>query len=153
MITRDEYLKGRDTQFPADFTEDLSNNVDKLLEAVNEFLKDWTGPTVINSGFRPRSINDMTPHASKTSKHLDCLAIDLNDTDGKLWQYILTHLAEATALGLYFEDARWTRTKTGGWCHIQLGGPKSRKRIYIPSTSPAIAPNFWSGQYETKWDK
>lgn len=153
MISRKEYLMGRDAQFPADFTPELDENTDELLGAVNEFSADYKGQLLVNSGWRPRSINDLTPHASKTSKHLDCLAIDLNDTDGKLWQYILDNLDKAAALNLYFEDARWTRTKTGGWCHIQLGGPKSRKRIYIPSASPAIAPNFWNGVYSSKWDK
>jgi hypothetical protein len=152
-FSRNEYLMGRDKTFPDDFTEELSENTDDLLAAVNEFFKDFKGPGICNSGFRPRSINAMTPHASKTSKHLDCLAIDINDPDGKVWQYVLDNLERAVKLNLYFEDPRHTRTKTGGWVHAQLGGPKSKRRIFIPSTSPAPAPNFWSGKYDSKWDK
>lgn len=153
MISRKDYLMGRDVQYASDFTEAMSDNVDELLEAVNEFLADWKGPTQVNSGWRPATINNMTPHASKTSKHLECLAIDLNDTDGSLWQYVLDNLSTATTLNIYLEDVRYTRTKRGNWVHLQLGGPKSRKRIFVPSTSPPDSPSFWNGKYDTKFDK
>jgi hypothetical protein len=153
VINRKDYLMGRDEQYANDFTEAMSENVDELLDAVNEFLANYTGPLQVNSGWRPATINNMTPHASKTSKHLECLAIDLNDTDGSLWQYVLDNLATAADLGLYFEHPNWTRTKRGNWVHAQLGGPKSRKRIFVPSTSPPDSPSFWSGKYDTKFDK
>jgi hypothetical protein len=154
MFTKDELLMGRDKLFPEDYTPQISDNADDLLEAVNKFFADWTGPKLkVNSGFRPPSINGMTPHAAKQSKHQICLAVDINDEKGEVFKYVLNNLNLATALNLYFEDPKWTRTKTGGWCHIQLGAPASRHRIFIPSQALPADPNFWTGVYPTKFDK
>lgn len=152
-ITKTAYLRGRDVTYANEYSAEISNNIDKLLEAVNLFLEDYNAPLDVNSGWRPPTINAMTPNAAKSSKHILGSAIDVNDPNGSLFTYILQNLEKAADLNMYFEDARWTRTKSGGgWCHMQLGSPKSRKRIFIPSAALPIAPNFWTGKYDSKFD-
>jgi hypothetical protein len=154
MISRKEYLRGRDLLFPEEFTQQMSDNTDEFLETFNKVRAAWGKPMTVNSGYRPQAVNASTPNAAKGSCHTICRAIDINDPDGSLWKWTLENLELMTKLGLYMEDVRWTRTKSGGgWCHYQNLPPKSKKRIFIPSESLAIAPNFWNGVYPSKYDK
>lgn len=154
MITRAEYLKGRDKLFPDEFTQQISDNVDTFLETFNVIRQAWGKPMTVNSGYRPAAVNAATPGASKGSNHQIGRAIDIDDADGSLWKWTLENLDLLAKLGIYCEDARWTRTKNGGgWCHFQDLPPASKKRIYVPSAALPIAPNFWNGRYDSKFDK
>jgi hypothetical protein len=82
------------------------------------------------------------------SMHLQGLAIDIADSDGKLWKWCIDNLDFLQSLGLYLEDKRWTRT----WVHFQLAAPRSGKRIFIPNSQPAPHPNIWDGNYDKKYD-
>lgn len=153
-ITKDELLRGRDKSFADEYTEQISDNLDELVKALNVIRTAFNKPMTVTSGWRPPSINAMTPGAAPQSKHQIGLACDFKDTDGSLWTWCLQNLQLLADNNVYLEDARWTRTKDGsGWVHMQLGAPKSRKRIFVPSSSLPIAPNFWSGKYDSKWDK
>lgn len=144
MITKEELLKGRDQQFPNDYTEEVSDNLDLLLVALNKIRDAYGIPMVINSGWRPPSINAKTSSAAQHSKHLIGLAADVADADGKLWIWTLENLELMKELNIYMEDKRWTPS----WTHFQLGPPASGKRIFIPSSSPPLAPDVWDGNYQ-----
>lgn len=148
MLAKSELLMGRDLQYPADYTQEISDNLDKLLIPMNKVRAAWNTPMTVNSGWRPPSINTATPGAAKASKHMIGLAVDISDPDGKLWAWVLQNLDLMQQLGLYFEDKRWTPN----WVHFQLGAPGSGKRIFVPSSAPAGAPTAWDGQYDSKYD-
>jgi hypothetical protein len=154
VLTKAELLANRDKLFPDEYTQQISDNLDLLLEKLNVVRAAYGLPMKVNSAWRPTTINSMTPGAAPNSKHVEGLACDFNDPDGKLFEWCLQNLDLLNSLSIYLEDPRWTRTKSGGgWVHMQVGGPKSRKRIYQPNQSLPIAPTFWNGKYDTKWDK
>lgn len=149
MLAKSELLIGRDTQYPNDYTQEISDNLDKLLIQMNKVRFAWAIPMTVNSGWRPPSINASTPGSATHSKHMIGLAVDIADPDGKLWAWVLQNLDLMQQLGLYFEDKRWTPS----WVHFQLGAPGSGKRIFVPSSAPAGAPNSWDGKYDNEYDK
>ncbi len=148
-ISKDEVLKGRDKQYPNDYTKEISDNIDKLLVVMNKIRDIYGEPMVINSGWRPPAINSATVGAATHSKHTMGLAIDVRDADGKLMHWILKNLLLMKQLGIYMEDFRWTPT----WVHLQLGAPHSGKRIFIPNDNPALDPDRWNGIYSSEFDR
>lgn len=152
-ITKDELLAGRDKKYKQDYTQEISDNLDKLLIPINK-LRDAYGIALqVNSGWRPPAINLSTPGAAPHSKHMVGLAVDINDPNGKLRDWCLQNLQMMKDLGIYMEDFRWTSvSNSGGWVHWQLGPPKSGKRIFVPSAARSQFPNVWSGQYDSQYD-
>jgi len=147
-ISKKELLMGRDVQYASDYTQEISDNLDRLLIPINKIREAWNIPMTVNSGWRPPSINASTPGAAPGSKHMLGLAVDISDTDGSLWAWVLQNLQLMSDLGIYLEDRRWTKT----WVHFQLGQPKSGHRIFVPSASPALAPDAWDGEYDHSFD-
>lgn len=139
-FTKTAILMGRATE--AELGQELADNLHTLVERLNSFFADYNGPLRITSGYRPAAANSAAGGA-KQSKHMICAAVDVADADCKVWDYCLRNLELASALGLWFEDKRWTPT----WVHLQIEAPKSGKRIFVPNTSPAVAPNIWDGKY------
>lgn len=148
-ISKDELLKGRDQQYASDYTQQISDNLDKLLIPLNKIRDAWDKPMIVNSGWRPPSINAATPGAAAHSKHMIGLAADISDPDGSLWVWVLENLQLMKDLDIFMEDKRWTP----GWTHFQLGGPLSGNRIFVPSSAPATAIHSWDGEYDHEFDE
>ena len=146
MISKNEVLMGREKLYPRDYTQEISDNIDKMLEMLNVVRERYAKPMYVSSGWRPPSVNEKLSNAGKKSNHMVGLACDFKDPDGKLRDWVIEHLEWLSGLGFYFEDFRWTP----GWVHFQIVPPGSHRRIYIPSTAPARDPNAWSGQYDPK---
>lgn len=146
-ISKDELLKGRDKQFPSEYTQEVSGNLDKLLIPLNKIRDAYGKPMSVSSGWRPAAVNGSAGGASK-SKHLVGLACDIVDSDGAVMKWVLQNLQMMKDLGIYMEDFRWTPN----WVHFQLGGPGSGKRIYVPNSNPASAPSKWDGKYDSQFD-
>ena len=149
MISKDELLQGRDETFKDEYTQQISDNLDDLLEAMNKVRAAYGKPMKVTSGWRPASINGMVKGAAPKSNHMVGLACDIFDGNGDLMRWVLNNLKMMSDLGLYLEDFRWTPN----WVHFQCVPPKSRKRIFVPSEALALAPTKWDGHYDTKWDK
>lgn len=148
MISKDEMLQGRDVQYASDYTQEISDNLDKFLLLINQVRSAWAKPMYVNSGWRPPSINASTPGAAAHSKHMDGLAIDISDVDGSLWAWVLQNLELMKQLGLYMEDRRWTPT----WVHFGFGPPNSGHRIFVPNKNAAPKPEAWDGNYDHSFD-
>ena len=148
MISKDELLKGRDVQYASDYTQEISDNLDKILPLLNQVRSAWAKPMTVNSGWRPPSINGSTPGAAAHSKHMLGLACDIADPDGSLWAWVLQNLQLMKDLGFYMEDKRWCP----GWVHLGWGPPASGKRIFVPSANRAQAPDSWDGEYDHSFD-
>lgn len=138
----------RDKSFPKEYTQEVSDNLDKLLIAINVIRTAYAKPMRVTSGWRPSSVNGGVGGA-KRSNHMLGLAVDIADPDGTLAKWLLNNLVVVQKAGLYLEDFRWTK----GWVHFQLVAPKSGRRIFIPSTAPATQPNVWDGKYDPSFDK
>lgn len=147
-ISKEELLKGRDKTYASDYTEEVSDNLDKLLIPLNKIRDAYGQAMVCTSGWRPESLNAGVPGAAKKSKHIIGLAADFSDPDGKLMNWVLENLDMMKKLNIYMEDFRWTNS----WVHFQLGPPVSGHRIFIPSSAPPLAPNRWISSYDAKYD-
>jgi len=145
-ITMQDYLMGRDALAP--LTDEMKQNAQITVDKVNQLLDKFGSRRGVNSGYRPAAVNQHVKNAAPNSKHLTCQACDLEDSDGKLRDWIIANLAVPKEIGLWMEDFRWTP----GWCHVQIVPPASKKRIYIPSTKPPLNPNAWSGVYDKAYD-
>lgn len=148
-ISKDELLKGRDKDYASDYTQEISDNLDKLLIPLNKMREAYGSPLICNSGWRPPSINAATPGAASHSAHCMGLAADIADPDGKLMNWVLANLELMKELGFFFEDFRWTPN----WVHFGLRKPSSGKRIFIPNANRPTAPNRWDGKYDPSFDE
>ena len=147
-ISKEELLKGRDTEYASDYTQEISDNLDKLLIPLNQIREAYGKPLTVNSGWRPPSINGTTPGAAAHSKHMIGLACDISDPDGEFWKWVLENLQLMKDLDIFMEDKRWTK----GWVHFGLGGPSSGHRIFVPSANRATDPDAWDGEYDHSFD-
>lgn len=125
LITLSDLLMDRIA--PADLTPEQAHNAETLLHRVNALLQGYKGPIHVNSGYRRPTDNAAAGGATK-SWHLQCAAIDLQDTDGRLWSYCMNNLKLCEDLGLWLEDKKATPT----WVHLQIYAPKSGRRIFKP---------------------
>lgn len=148
MITKDEVLMGRDKLYPQDYTKEVSDNIDKMLEMLNVVRARYAKPMYVSSGWRPLSVNEKLSNAGKKSNHIKGLACDFKDSDGKLRDWVIEHLEWLAGLGFYFEDFNYTK----GWIHFQIISPNSGKRIFIPNSNPPPNPNQWNGKYDKELD-
>lgn len=148
MISKEELLKGRDVTYASEYTQDISDNLDKLLIPLNKIRDAYGIAMTVTSGWRPAAINGATPGAAPHSKHMLGLAADIADSDCALMNWVLQNLSLMQELDIYMEDFRYTP----GWVHFGLGAPLSKKRIFIPSANRAPAPDRWDGNYDSSFD-
>lgn len=147
IITLEQYWMGRDAAYPDECTLAVRRNAGALLVKTNTLLKcaaaDGVEPGVnkdtgnaVASGWRPKGINAKTSNAAQLSTHIYACGIDLEDEIARLLaRWCLRHLDLLEQMGIYMEDPRWTPT----WVHWQSVPPGSWKRVYIPSSAPALA--------------
>jgi len=148
MISLDDYWMGREDEHATDLTEEVRGNAILLLERVNRLLAsaaqeqiepgiDARTGTVVASGWRPKAVNDGTASSGKTSRHIVGLAVDLRDypPERSLARWCLRNQRLLDEIGLWMEDPRWTPS----WVHLQSVPPGSGRRVYVPSTAPALA--------------
>lgn len=130
-LTNEDYLMGRIKE--EDLTPEEKADMEDLLDKVNRLLADFykNNPDEhergINSGYRTALINSAVGGAKK-SKHMICQAVDIEDGNGKLDKW-LTHFPEKL---IEFDLYREHPDYTAGWLHVQIVGPKSKKRTFIP---------------------
>ena len=148
MITVEQYWMGREREFAADLTPEVTENAHFLVERVNLVLAraalehvfpaaDLRTGHPIASGWRPKAVNNAGGTANRTSKHIIGCAIDLRDRlpDRPLARWCLRNRHVLEEAGLWMPDPRWTPS----WIHLQSVPPASGERIYLPAGGAALA--------------
>lgn len=128
MITKKELLMNRDKTHASEYSQEISDNLDRLLIALNKFRELYRKPMTVSSGWRPPSLNATVAGAAKKSNHMLGLACDFRDLDGGLDEFCVNNQDILEACGLYLEAPE----KTPNWCHLQVVAPKSGRRIFQP---------------------
>lgn len=124
MITKDEYLKGRNKKYPLNDVQTRNMNI--LLRIINQIRTECGKPMIVSSGYRDPESNKAAG-GSPRSCHLTCEAIDIQDLDGSFKQWVLDHdILER--YNLYMENPLNTPT----WAHLQTRKTASGKRIFKP---------------------
>lgn len=144
ILTLAQYWNGRDDAYQEECTLAIRRNAAALLAAVNTLLKcaedDGVTALGVSSGWRPQAVNDRTSNAGKHSRHISGEAVDLTDhPDRSLARWCLRNLDRLAGLRLWMEDPRWTGAAASPWVHLQSVPPGSGKRVYVPSSAPALA--------------
>ena len=147
MIHLEQYWMGRDRTHGAELTPEVTANAVVLVERINHVLAcaaaDDVCPeihpetgTFVASGWRPRAVNDATPYAGRTSKHVIGCAVDLRDPSPQraLARWCLRNRTILEEVELWMEDPRWTPT----WVHLQSIPPVSGNRVFVPSDTPPL---------------
>lgn len=145
MIDLKAFYDGRDEAYRHELTDEIRRNAADTMAKTNELLKraGFEHVCAVNSGWRPRQVNAVTPNASATSHHLTGRAVDLPDPDRALAAWCVNNLNVLAEIGLWMEDPRWTYDADGDhWVHVQTVPPKSGQRVFIPSAAPAMDPDF-----------
>ena len=129
MITSETYwqVPRRDVAYAGECTDEIKANAVETVRRGNIVIALYeaaTGDKVehVNSGWRPKSVNDVTPNASKTSWHLVGKAVDLRDNGDVLDKWLDTAAGEAA-----LEQANVWRehpSATHWWCHLQTEPPR-----------------------------
>lgn len=128
MLTLPDYFMGRDVLFPQELTPELRANAQVTLDKVNALLEQFGEPRKITSGWRPAAVNAATPGAARFSRHLTCQAVDLEDHEGDLDEFLFGFTPRLVAFGLWMEHPAATK----GWCHLQTVAPKSGRLVFYP---------------------
>lgn len=121
---------GRDDAYPLAMTPEIEHNAEILLMAINILLTQWGRSAKVSSGWRPPAVNAATPNAAKFSRHMTGQAIDLEDHDGLLDDWLMGPAGQdcLVALGLWMEHPAATK----GWAHLQSVPPASKNRTFYP---------------------
>lgn len=134
-FTRDEILMGRDKLSP--LTPEMEENLEKLIIAVSKVRAAYGRSLSVSSGYRPSSVNASVGGA-KLSAHQSCQAVDIVDKDGEFAKWCLNNLTILEECNLFLESPDYTYTidklgnRVSGWVHLDIRGPKSGKRVFIP---------------------
>lgn len=123
MITVQEYLMGRDKNYPLDIL--MARNMAELLSRVNHLIASLQWDAKVTSGYRPPGINK-TIGGAKMSTHTVCAGIDLADPDGKYGAFLRKNPLILERYDLYLEHPDHTK----GWVHLDMR--KRKNRIFIP---------------------
>lgn len=123
MITPQEYLMGRDKDFPLDMLQAL--NMADLLSRVNHLFGTQKINAKVSSGYRPSAINKKIGGA-KMSTHTVCAGIDIYDHDGSIGKMLKNNVKLLEEYGLYLENPEYTK----GWVHLDT--KKRKNHVFIP---------------------
>lgn len=126
LITLDEYYMGRDKLFPEELSDAHRMNAQRTIDAANAILAKFGAKRHVVSGWRPAAINAATRGAAPNSKHTLCQAIDLEDNNKELMNYLLNNQDVMEQIGIWCERSQDTRT----WVHMQIVPPGSGKRFF-----------------------
>lgn len=149
MITEASYWMGRDSLYRGEWTDAIQKNGFETVFRVNKLLgfaeEDGIVVDKVNSGWRPKSVNEATSNSGKTSRHITAEACDLPDDDNRtLQRWCLANKDKLALCELWIESpswcAKWNGEKYVYWLHLQKEPPASGKRVYIPSNKPPVVP-------------
>lgn len=132
MITLEDYLMGRDREYPEEYAaSNVHDNAQYLLLLINKLLKELGIENAeVRSGWRPREIN-VREGGSLNSYHIVGKTLDISDSLGGIYSV----LEEADKDGKLEAYGLWMEHKdhTPSWVHLDTGNRRKRKsRIFYP---------------------
>ena len=116
MITLADYFMGRDREYASELTEELRINAGRMVARANLLLSRAGLERRVTSGWRPAAVNAAVENAAKESRHIVCLAIDIEDGDGALDAWCMANPRALEDIGLWLGHP----SATPRWCHVQV---------------------------------
>lgn len=109
-------------------TEEISTNLNILLERINKIRMVWGYPMTVTSGLRSQADQTRINPSAPKSKHLIGAAVDIADASGSLKAWLKSNLDLLDSANLWCESFDSTPT----WVHFQCIAPASGHRVFIP---------------------
>lgn len=109
-ISMAEALKGH---FISDVPIAHQHNLEDLLKRVNVLREAWGKPMVVTSGYRTAEDQRRINPKVTNSAHMVGMALDIADSDGLLYAWLVDNTK------LLEEQGLWVEVRQGGWAHIQ----------------------------------
>jgi len=136
MITVQDYLRQHGAGHEDELTDDMRLEAQVVVNAANAILDGFGEPRALRSGWRPKSVNDRTPNAARSSKHIVCKAVDIADDDGRLKQFVF-QTDEDGGYPVLERYKVWAEygSATPTWLHIQIVPPGSGRRVFFPNSA------------------
>lgn len=106
MITKEEILKGQAV------SEEIEKEIDSILAKMNIVRTLIGRPMFVTSGYRSTEYNKQIGGA-RNSKHTKGQAIDILDTDGRIFKWCKSNEGVLRQIGL------WVENRQGPWVHFQ----------------------------------
>lgn len=126
-ITLADYWMGRDVLYRHELTEEVRGHALETVARANLLLdaavargialqRNPAG-SLVRSGWRPSAVNAAVPGAAPRSRHMTGQAIDIEDPEGELDEWLISAAGQALAaeVGLWYEHPSQTKS----WCHVQ----------------------------------
>ena len=139
-ITLDQYWMGRNITYKKELTKELIQNATDIVDCTNKLLNMAADDGVVisnqkvNSGWRPKSVNDKTPGSDPNSPHVDANGIDLGEyADRRLRIWINDNPEKVKEAG-FVAIEKFSATPT--WVHLQRRLPLNWQKgpvIFIPA--------------------
>lgn len=140
-ISVDDYLMGREKEFPGECTAIIMDNAAITVERVNALLAvleadgvdveiNAATKTIVSSGWRPVAVNARTPGSAPRSRHMSAEACDVYDPDGLIDEYLMSEAGQRALVSLRLWLEHPSATK--GWSHVQTVPPRSGRRVFFP---------------------
>jgi len=134
ILTLQDWLMGRDTEYPADYSKEIEQNALDLIKRVNGLLNDLEIRQItVSSGWRPPEINKSIGGSVK-SNHVIGKAVDIvDDKEQSIAKRILENPDLLKKHGLWLEDPDYTKGKRTNWVHLDT---KSRSKRSVNKFIP-----------------
>lgn len=116
------------------------SNLKSLAQALSVLEKQRGRGFIVTSGLRDRETQTRINPKNPKSAHLEGLAVDVLDSNGEVWDWLIENLDLVADLGFYLESKAYTKT----WVHLQMRPPRSNNRIFIPVLAVALSQVFFS---------
>jgi hypothetical protein len=134
LITSKAFWKGRDVEFKSQLTPTIQVAAADTIRRANKLLEMFyaANPNAVrrdaNSGWRPAAVNKKTSGASPTSWHMFGKAVDIDDDDEDLDEWLMTEAGQKALVEceLWMEHPR----DTPRWTHVQTVAPRSGRRVF-----------------------
>lgn len=136
-LTLDVYLGAYEMGYERYLSTEMRRNAEWTIKVANQLILRLIAVGVpiprgeiMTSGWRPPPINAQTKGAARNSLHLTCEAIDINDPDGDIDDWLSSPDGQMALeeMGIWIEHPATTRR----WSHWQTCPPRSGRRMFYP---------------------
>lgn len=111
-------------------TKEQTDNLTELARRITLLEELMERTFTVNSGFRTKmdqlKINPRNPNSS----HCTGQAVDLDDKDGSIYDFLINNPDFTIKLDFYIEQSTYTKTAKSRWVHIQ--SRPTINRFFVP---------------------
>lgn len=144
VLTSGGLYPRRPVEYPP--TTQMIVNEASLIDKVNQVYAAFGQDRKPTSGYRPAVIN-VSLGGVRGDAHETCEAVDVEDGDCELADWLTQNWTFVKSLGLFVEHFCWTHSPTDvekRWIHVQTRAVHSGAVMFVPNSDPPLWVGRWS---------